>query len=58
MKSRQEFMDKSLNDAFKDFYSGFLTEEEMDEVIDGRDLWIGPEEVRERWENVKALRAS
>lgn len=56
LKARQEFMDKALNEAFRDFYDGFLTDDEMVKVIDGIDMWMGPEEVRERWENVKAKR--
>lgn len=44
-------MDESLNKAFAEYYGGFLTEEEIDKVIEGTDLWMGPEEVRERWEN-------
>lgn len=51
MKARQEFMDSSLNEAFKAFYNGFLSEEEMDSVIDGKDLWMGTSEVIERWNN-------
>lgn len=53
LKARQQFMDKALNNAFKSFYAGFLTEEEMQEVIDGKDFWFAPDEVRERWENRK-----
>lgn len=49
MKARQEFIDDSLNDAFVDFYKGFLTEVEMKSVIDGKDLWMGKDEVMERW---------
>lgn len=49
MKARQEFVDKSLNIAFKSFYSGFLTDKEMEEVIDGKDIWIGKEEILDRW---------
>lgn len=49
MKARQEFMDKSLNEAFKDFYRGFLSDKEMKEVIDGKDIWIGKDEVLTRW---------
>lgn len=49
LKARQNFMDKSLNDAFASFYEGFLTPEEIAEVIEGKDLWLGPDEVRERW---------
>lgn len=51
LKARQQFVDAQLNDAFKQFYSGFLTEDEMDRVIEGTDLWMGTEEVAERWNN-------
>lgn len=51
MKARQKFTDDHLNEAFKSFYSGFLTDEEMERVIEGTDLWMGTEEVIERWGN-------
>jgi ATP-dependent Clp protease protease subunit len=51
MKARQKFTDDHLNEAFKSFYSGFLSAEEMDKVIEGTDLWMGTEEVTERWNN-------
>lgn len=49
LKARQTFMDQSLNDAFNFYYNNFLTKEEIDRVIEGTDLWMGPDEVRERW---------
>jgi ATP-dependent protease ClpP protease subunit len=51
LKARQQFVDAQLNSAFKTFYSGFLTEEEMDKVIEGTDMWMGTEEVLTRWTN-------
>jgi hypothetical protein len=51
MKARQKFTDEHLNEAFKSFYKGFLSETEMTSVIDGTDLWMGTNEVRERWKN-------
>lgn len=45
MKARQEFVDAALNASFKVFYKDFLSEEEMDDVIDGKDLWMGKDEV-------------
>ena len=51
MKARQEFADRSLAKAFTEFYEGFLTEAEIQEVIDGKDLWIDEIEVLERWAN-------
>ena len=51
MKARQKFTDDHLNAAFKSFYSGFLTEDEMERVLEGTDLWMGTEEVADRWKN-------
>lgn len=51
MKARQKFTDDHLNEAFKSFYSGFLSDEEMDRVLEGTDLWMGTEEVTQRWGN-------
>lgn len=56
MKAHQEFIDRTLNAAFKDYYGGFLSEKEMENVIDGKDIWLGTEEVKERWENRKQVR--
>lgn len=58
MKARQEFNDKSLNKAFKFFYAGFYNEDEMEEIIDGKDSWISSEEVLERWANRKTYLAA
>ena len=49
MKAHQEFVDKNLNNAFTDYYGGFLTTQEIESVIDGKDLWLGKEEVDRRW---------
>ena len=49
MKARQKFTDEHLNDAFKAFYSGFLSDDEMEKVIEGTDMWMGSSEVVERW---------
>lgn len=51
MKARQKFTDDHLNNAFTSFYSGFLTDDEMSKVIEGTDLWMGTDEVADRWEN-------
>jgi ATP-dependent protease ClpP protease subunit len=49
MKARQKFTDKHLNEAFTRFYKGFLTEDEMDNVVNGSDFWMGSEDVKSRW---------
>ena len=50
LKARQEHIDKSTNYAFKEFYSGFLTDKEVKEVINGKDIWLTADEVRMRWQ--------
>ena len=50
MKARQKFTDDHLSDAFSCFYAGFLNEDEMEKVIEGTDLWMGTDEVQERWD--------
>lgn len=48
LKAHQEFVDSNLNRSFVDFYGGFLTPSEIRQVIDGKDLWMGTEEVQRR----------
>lgn len=55
MKARQKFTDEHLNKAFKDFYQGFLSDKEMDKVIEGTDMWMGSDEVTERWSSRVAV---
>ena len=55
VKAQQEFNDRELNRAFREIYRGFLTEEEMTEVIDGKDKWFNEHEVMERWNRAKEL---
>jgi ATP-dependent protease ClpP protease subunit len=49
MKAYQNFVDAELNKTFKEIYKGFLTDDEMDSVIDGKDMWMGRDEVLTRW---------
>ena len=51
LKAYQNFTDRELNRAFKEIYKGFLTDEEMEKVIDGTDIWLNELEVLERWYN-------
>lgn len=57
MKAHQEFVDKNLNEAFMNFYIGFLSTKEMAEIIDGRDLWLNKDQVASRWAKRKSLLA-
>lgn len=49
MKAQQAFTDKELGRLFNAIYSDFLTDKEIESIIDGKDLWMGSEEVTERW---------
>jgi ATP-dependent Clp protease protease subunit len=44
------FNDKNLRDTFTAIYAGFLTEDEITDIIRGKDLWLSAEEVQQRWE--------
>jgi ATP-dependent protease ClpP protease subunit len=47
------FNDRTLKQTFKDVYCGFLTEDETQEVLKGKDFWLTYKEVAERWEKFK-----
>lgn len=48
------FSDKYLKDVFTDVYNGFLTKEEIDNIIDNsKEMWMGPKEIYERMLKVK-----
>lgn len=49
MKARQNFVDRELNRSFQEFYSGFLSVDEIEDVIEGKDIWLNNEEVEKRW---------
>lgn len=48
VKAQMEFTDKQLNTAFTEIYGGFLTPDEMKQVIDGTDIWMGKTELLAR----------
>ena len=47
------FNDRTLQKTFKELYAGFLTNEEIDTVIRGKDMWLDADEVIERWNQRK-----
>lgn len=55
MKARQKFIDAELERAFTEFYLGFLTKDEIQDVIDGKDFWMNAKEVEDRWERKQSL---
>lgn len=53
LKARQEFIDNSLESAFCDIYLGFLSNDEIREIIDGKDIWMGKDEILKRFKSNK-----
>jgi len=51
------FNDRTLQKTFKDIYKGFLTDEEIESVIRGKDLWLDSDEVKARRSHMKAPKA-
>lgn len=48
LKKQYEFSSKHTEQVFKDYYKNFLTEEEMEGVLSGQDLWLSSDEISER----------
>lgn len=55
MKARQTFIDRELNKSFNRYYLGFLSQEEINDVIEGKDIWLNSEEVEQRWQLKRCL---
>lgn len=58
MKAQAEFMDRELNAAFRIIHKGFFTDEEMTNIIDGKDMWLNKSEIIERWGDMCTYRAN
>ena len=55
VKEYVNFTDKEFTKAVKEIYAGFLTPEEMKEVSSAdKEIWMGAEELRKRWDAYKA----
>ena len=48
VRSYTQFMTKQTDKLIRQTYDGFLTKQEIDEVIQGREIWFDAEEIRER----------
>jgi len=57
LKARQAHDEQVLKSVFEDFYTGFLTDDEILEVIEDKDMWMGTEEVINRWNNKQSVKA-
>jgi len=55
MKSFQDFYNNHTRTASKASYLGFLTEDEIERIHNGKEIWLSAEEVLTRWNNKKEL---
>lgn len=52
IKAKNAFDDIHIPIMFKDIHKGFLTAEEIEKVIDGKDMWLNSDEVESRFKNM------
>lgn len=55
LANHSSFIDKQVRTLMKDVYSGFLTDEELEQVYLGRELWFNSDEICTRLERRFAL---
>ena len=53
IKAHSSFINKHMPMVFKKMYAGFLTDKEIEDVIEGKDIWLNGNEVMERFETAK-----
>ena len=53
IKAHSNFIDKHMPMVFKKIYAGFLSEKEIDDMIEGKDVWLNGDEVLTRFETAK-----
>lgn len=53
IKDYVKFNDAELNKAFTEIYGSFLTDKEINEIIDGKDYWLNKQDVLDRWAKFK-----
>ena len=49
IKKEEEFFNPWLEDFFNEIYKNFLTKKEIQNVLDGHDMWLRADEVVERF---------
>lgn len=48
-KDQMDFVNNEINESFRDYYAGFLTEDEITDIVDDHDIWLNSKQVLERW---------
>jgi ATP-dependent protease ClpP protease subunit len=56
--TQADFMKLEYPEMFRRYYKHFLTDEEVEYVIAGNDIYLNADEVNERWQRVLAFRES
>lgn len=54
MKTMTAFYERQFKQLSLDVYTGFLTEDELAEMTDGKELWFNGEEVLAKWHAMRA----
>lgn len=49
MKMSRQFSERQIEVFYKEVYSGFLTEEEIESVLADKDIWLNADEIAERF---------
>lgn len=53
IKAHSNFIDKHMPMIFKKMYARFLTNKEIEDMIEGKDIWLNGDEVLARFETAK-----
>lgn len=53
IKAQLKFDEKWFAETAREVYEGFMTEEEIDQMIDGKDFWFTAKEAHERIQNAR-----
>ncbi len=57
IQARSTFMEDHFRKWFGELYSGFLSQEEITDVLKGQDFWLREEDIKSRLQNWKPIRA-
>ena len=52
IKAHVEFTGRQTEKFLREVYQHYLSEKEIEEILQGRQLWLDDEEMRERWKRV------
>ena len=52
-KAYMDFSNENTKRVFNDIYKNFLTQEEIDRVLDGKDMWLNTKDIKERFARMK-----